>query len=126
MDKESWLPSRLLDVGPPDGSEDTRLIESAGVTVYEPYVALSHMWGGPKSLPPLRAVINNQESLKSGIPMWQLPQNFAHAVIVTRQLGLRYIWIDSLCILQDSTQDWEKEASMMHKIYRYAEVTIVA
>jgi hypothetical protein len=68
----------------------------------------------------------NQEKMKSGILMWELSKNFAHAVIVTRQLGLRYIWIDSLCILQDSPKDWQKEAAMMHKVYRYADATIVA
>lgn len=91
MDKTAWIPSRLLDVGPPDGSEDPRLIEAAQEDVQEPYVALSHMWGGPKQLPPVRTMISNYENMRFGITMWQLSKTFAHAVIVTRQLGLRYI-----------------------------------
>jgi hypothetical protein len=59
-----------------------------------------------------------------GIPYDNLPKTFQHAVRVTRQLGLRYLWIDSLCIIQDSQEDWEQHCSEMPKIYRNAMVTI--
>jgi hypothetical protein len=117
------VPTRLLYVG---GSEDPRLVETAQEGVREPYAALSHMWGDSSQLPPLRTILAKYEDMKTRISMWMLSQNFTDAVIVTRQLGLRYIWIDSLCIIQDSAADWQKEAVMMHKVYRYAEVTIVA
>lgn len=126
LDPLTWIPSRLLYVGPADGTEDPRLIETSQECIQGHYAALSHMWGSSRQLPPLRTMKSNYEKMKSGIPMWELSKNFAHAVIVTRRLGLRYIWIDSLCILQDEPQDWQKEAVMMHKVYTYAEVTIVA
>jgi hypothetical protein len=126
LDPLTWIPSRLLYVGPADGTEDPRLIETSHEGIQGNYAALSHMWGSPRQFPPLRTMTSNYEKMKSGIPMWELSKNFAHAVIVTRRLGLRYIWIDSLCIFQDAPQDWQKEAAMMHKVYRYAEVTIVA
>lgn len=113
----------MLHVG---GSEEPRLVETAQGAVQEPYAALSHMWGDSSRLPPLRTILAKYEDMKMGISMWMLSQNFADAVVVTRQLGLQYIWIDSLCIIQDSVTDWQKEAVMMHKVYRYAEVTIVA
>jgi hypothetical protein len=55
-----------------------------------------------------------------------MPQNFQDAIFVTRVLGLQYLWIDSLCIVQDSTEDWAIEGSQMDKIYKHAFVTIAA
>ncbi|KAM3089373.1 hypothetical protein ACMFMG_000976 [Clarireedia jacksonii] len=53
-----------------------------------------------------------------------LPKTFQDAVIATRALGLRYLWIDSLCILQDSKQDWEEQCSMIVRVYKDSAVTI--
>ncbi|KAK0104261.1 hypothetical protein ONS96_005353 [Cadophora gregata f. sp. sojae] len=81
------------------------------------------MWG---KIIPLRTLQGSYQELKSGIPMWRLSKNFAHAIIITRELKLRYLWIDSLCIIQDLASDWNKEAATMHKVYSHVEVTIVA
>jgi hypothetical protein len=93
---------------------------------YGPFAALSHMWGDMNHRPPLRTVQYNYEEMKAGIPIWKLSKNFADAMTVTRKLGLQYIWIDSLCIIQDIADDWKKEAVTMHAVYKYAVVTIVA
>src|ERR1700712_3169166 len=55
-----------------------------------------------------------------------MPPNFRDAVKVTRALGLRYIWIDSLCIIQDSFADWQYESQRMAQVYANAYITIVA
>jgi hypothetical protein len=55
-----------------------------------------------------------------------MPMTFKDAIMVTRNLGIRYLWIDSLCILQDSEADWAIEASRMADIYRYSTLTIAA
>lgn len=123
LDTGLWAPTRLLYVG---GSDNPRLVETSQEIFQKPYAALSHMWGDRSQLPPLRTILSKYEDMQKGIPMWMLSKNFADAVTVARQLGLQYIWIDSLCIIQDSLTDWQKEAVMMHKVYRYAEVTIVA
>ena len=47
----------------------------------------------------------------------ELPKTFRDAIIVSRRLGVRYIWIDSLCIIQKSTNDWQQEASLMNQVY---------
>ena len=120
------MPTRLLFVGSLGDSDHLRLVDIRQGDVRGPYAALSHMWGGPDKLPPLQTILSTYEKLKSGIPVWTLPKNFADAVFVTRQLGLQYIWIDSLCIIQDSPSDWHKEAATMHQVYRFADVTIVA
>lgn len=151
------LPTRLIDVGPPDGSQEPRLILASGIKTSssQSYAALSHCWGGtplaqigsvslPDSLSsiqtsvkgtpsnviaggrPLTTLTVNIEDRMKSIPMNILPRTFRDAVKVTRGLGLRYIWIDSLCIIQDSKSDWEQEAAQMADIYKNSYVTIAA
>ncbi|KAK5629029.1 hypothetical protein RRF57_004744 [Xylaria bambusicola] len=55
-----------------------------------------------------------------------MPRTFRDAILLVRFLGYRYLWIDSLCILQDQLEDWEAEAKKMGEIYRNARFTIVA
>ncbi|KAG6357463.1 hypothetical protein INS49_013340 [Diaporthe citri] len=59
-----------------------------------------------------------------GLPVDRLPQNFLDAISVTRELGLRYVWIDAICIIQDSPEDWFAEAAKMASYYSGAVVTI--
>jgi hypothetical protein len=66
------------------------------------------------------------EERKQSIPMASLPKTFRDAVITTRRLGIEYLWIDSLCILQDSTEDWAREAAKMAAVYSGAAVVIAA
>jgi hypothetical protein len=119
----SWCPSRLLDVGTSHEPPYIRLIETGGVKVPLRYVALSHMWG---KLVPLRALKANYTDLKSKLSWLKLSKNFREAVVVTRASGLRYLWIDSLCIIQDDPEDWRREARSMFQVYSSAEVTVVA
>ncbi|KAI9732177.1 MAG: hypothetical protein M1834_004274 [Cirrosporium novae-zelandiae] len=55
-----------------------------------------------------------------------MPANFRDAIIITRKLGLRYLWIDSLCIIQDSRSDWEQQSAVMGSIYHSSALTIAA
>jgi Heterokaryon incompatibility protein (HET) len=85
-------------------------------------VALSHCWGGST---PVMTTIANIDKFRNRIPP-PLPKTFADAVEVTRALGIQYLWIDSLCIIQDSPGDWSNEASLMASVYSSAYVTIAA
>lgn len=123
-ESSSWLPSRLLDVGSWD--DLPRLVETAPGGVKGKYAALSHMWGDTTYRLPLRTLKSNYEDMKAGISMSTLPKNFVQAIIVCRRWDIQYVWIDSLCIIQDSFDDWRHEAALMHLVYRFAEVTIVA
>lgn len=118
------LPTRVLDVGPrhdtPSG-DAVRLWESGGQTGL--YLALSHCWGNSQPLTTTAATLGER---KSGIPIAELPKTFSDAVRVARVLGIRYLWIDSLCILQDSLSDWEIESSKMTAVYKHAYLTIAA
>ncbi|KAK7992092.1 heterokaryon incompatibility protein-domain-containing protein [Apiospora saccharicola] len=119
------LPSRLLDVD--TGSKGVRLVGTAGLPAGTAYATLSHVWGNPQTTAPFLVTTLETVSLDKGsIQFGALPHTFRDAVEVTRALGLRYVWIDSLCIIQDSPDDWHREAPRMAKIYSNAYVTIVA
>jgi Heterokaryon incompatibility protein (HET) len=87
------------------------------------YAALSHRWGGSV---PLILTTSLLSEFEKGIQISKLPRTFRDAVTVTRQPGLDYLWIDSLCIIQDSVKDWENESSMMSKVYSRCYVNIAA
>jgi hypothetical protein len=87
------------------------------------YLALSHSWGASHRLTLTRA---NLSILKSGFMLSELPNTFQDAVIIARELGLPFVWIDSLCIIQDDPADWEMEASRMGAVYANAYLTVAA
>ncbi|TVY47297.1 hypothetical protein LOCC1_G002862 [Lachnellula occidentalis] len=115
------LPSRVVDVGTSKDAQFCRILVSNGMS--GKYVALSHCWGGPIS--PLLTT-DALHGFQEALAISDLPANFRDAVLVTRNLGLQYLWIDSLCIVQDSKQDWEVESGKMCSIYQNATVTISA
>lgn len=87
------------------------------------WAALSYCWGGDSDF-----VLNETTApnLVSGHPLESFPATLRDAIVVTRDLGIRYLWIDALYIFQDSETDWEAEASRMRDIYSGAAITIVA
>ncbi len=90
------------------------------------YAALSHCWGPPENQP-LRTTRGNKEAYMAGIPWGSLPSTFRDALKVTHEaLDLDFLWIDSLCTIQDDDQDWNAEAPNMGNIYQNATVTISA
>ncbi|KAF2651872.1 HET-domain-containing protein, partial [Lophiostoma macrostomum CBS 122681] len=122
---EMFCPKRLIDVGPVDGSVEPRLVEVARKP--SRYAALSHCWGAPRpGVHMLRTLTSSINSFRQAIPYQSMPRNFQDAVRITRALNIPYIWIDSLCIIQDSKDDWAKEGSMMDKIYNSAWVSLAA
>lgn len=86
-------------------------------------MALSHCWG---SSPTLKMLSTNIESFRIGIKVRDLPSTFKDAVQMTRLLGFDYIWIDSLCIVQDNLTDWEEQSSLMASVYGNAELVLAA
>jgi hypothetical protein len=120
-DESPPLPTRVIDVGPPDGSREPRLVISNGV--HSAYMALSHCWG---SNPTIKTTKDSLSERMQCIPMGSLPKTFQDAVTITRELGVLYLWIDSLCIVQDDEEDWSREAAEMASVYREARLTIAA
>ncbi|KAF2493969.1 HET-domain-containing protein, partial [Lophium mytilinum] len=116
------LPTRILEIGP-DDSRDPRLIETHGSTGY--YAALSHCWGPPHKRP-IMTTSENYEERKAGIPWNTIPKAYQHAIIAAREISLTYIWIDSLCIVQNNREDWLRESTKMGDVYESARLTIAA
>lgn len=119
--EDNVLPRRVLDVRAGPSRDAIRLIETTGQVGQ--YVTLSHCWGGKVSL---MTTTKTRERHIRGISWTKLPKTFLDAVIVTRLLGLQYLWIDSLCILQDDVLDWQEQSADMARIYKDSEITIVA
>ncbi|KAJ4183103.1 hypothetical protein NW755_009952 [Fusarium falciforme] len=125
-DSTSFLPSRLIDVR---AYPDVRLILqneiSANGQKDQRYVALSYCWG--TRMPETgKATTDKLETLRKGIELSQLPATPRDAIKLTNLLGIPFLWVDSLCILQDDKQDWAREASLMSKVYSRAYITIAA
>jgi hypothetical protein len=117
------MPTRLIDVGPPDGSREPFLHETKGES--GKYITLSYCWG------PSQPVVTTKENLdahKRAIAFVALPQTIQDAITITRKLGVQYLWVDALCIIQDPLggEDWQIESSKMGDIYGNALLTIAA
>ncbi|KAL1937517.1 hypothetical protein VTO73DRAFT_13103 [Trametes versicolor] len=112
------LPTRLVDCIDP---ARPRLASTGGE--YGQYLALSYVWGEPQQH---QTTMSNISAYADGIDAAFLPQTIHDAIHVTHALGFRYLWVDSLCIVQDSDEDKLHELGRMHFIYRYAYLTIIA
>lgn len=112
------LPDRVIDV---ENAETCRLIHPEGIRAQ--YVALSHCWGGQIEF---KLEENIVDEFRDGFAISKLAKNFQHAIQITRRLGIRYLWIDCLCIIQDSTTDWLKQSKNMASVYSHATLTIYA
>jgi len=122
---EQPLPTRVLDLGAGNPGPDTDTIRLF-LTENQParYACLSYCWGNPEGI-----VKTTKESLGrhcGGISVLNLPKTFRDTITVARKLGLRYLWIDSLCIIQNDLADWERESSRMADVYQNSYVTIAA
>ena len=108
----SPLPTRVVDVSS-SANADVVTLHISAADDYTDYAVLSHCWGGNIPFKTTKATLPDRVA---GMKMDQLPKNFRDAVTVTRRLGLRYIWIDALCIVQDDEDDWKTEAAKMAAI----------
>jgi hypothetical protein len=113
------LPKRVIRVG--SASEEPRLYISNGE--HADYMTLSHSWGG---VSPIITTTDTLSQRMQAIPYKKLPKTFQDAVTITRSLGINYLWIDSLCILQDSQEDWQREAAKMKDVYANCYAMIAA
>jgi hypothetical protein len=113
------LPRRVTDIGDQYTLGRIRLCETNG-DAHGIYIALSHRWQDGTPI----TTEDNLKNRRAGIKIADLPQIFQRAVHITRRLGVRYLWIDSLCIIQDNESDWEYEAAYMDNVYALAYCTV--
>ena len=97
----SVLPLRVIDIT----QDRPRLLETSGQI--ESYTALSYIWG--MEAQPVMTTQANLQSLTRALPVADLPQTIKDAIFVTKNIGIRYLWVDSLCIIQDSKIDKEQQ-----------------
>jgi hypothetical protein len=120
----SFRPTRLIEIGQPE-SHQVRLQlfnpPEAGIPLQ--YATLSHCWGATNSL---KLTSTSLQGLISGIPVSDLAKTFQDAIFTARSLGIKFMWIDSLCILQDSKEDWQRESALMSEVYSNGCLNIAA
>lgn len=115
------LPTRVIEVTPLKCPETPRVMTTLGLR--GPYVCLSYCWG------PRQDYVLTTDSLQSfeqGIDISRLSRTVCDAITVAKGLGFRYLWVDALCIIQNS--EWSKtcELAVMDRIYQESSLTIVA
>ena len=111
---ENYCPTRLIEVRVNSSDCELRLYLTSNGSIKEPYMTLSHCWGNSRFL---RLTTSTRDRLQKGFNLAELPPTFQDAIMVTRNLGINFLWIDALCIIQDSNVDWQHEASLMSQVY---------
>lgn len=124
LNSTTHIPGRLLDLLPGNKIGGYFAVVE-GVSREEDcrYACLSHCWGGEQ---PLKLTKDTAEELANGLSVENLPPTFRDAVTVCGWLDIQYLWIDSLCILQDSEDDWITQSFQMRSIFKNAYLTIAA
>lgn len=121
------MPTRLIDLVPVDGDRVPRIqLETNLRSQKIDYVALSYCWGTGMPEHVKTTTQNIEDRSRKGFSAENCPQTIKDAFNFTRALGLRYIWIDVLCILQDSERDWMTQSTKMGLVYSSAYCTLAA
>ncbi|KAI0414895.1 heterokaryon incompatibility protein-domain-containing protein [Xylaria grammica] len=123
------MPTRLIDVEG-DDSQNVYLFETQHSQISQvqhfKYAALSHPWGDKAEHSHYCTTRENITHHKAGLDIDTLPRTFKDAIRATRGLGVRYLWIDSLCIIQGEGGDFEEEAKHMETVFSSAYCVIAA
>lgn len=127
VSKAAWVPKRLLDLQFGDLTS-IRLVNTSEEGIMASYATLSHCWGPKTKENEFITTLGETENLymTKGIKVSALSTNFQQAIAVARFIGVRYIWIDSLCIIQGEHSDFHTEGQVMHKVYRNSYCNIAA
>lgn len=118
-----YCPTRLVEILPFGSDKDIRIIQTNRTVPDGPYLTLSHRWGTAEFL---RLEQRRLAKFEKGLDIAELPRTFRDAIVVTRRLGCKFLWIDSLCIIQDSPDDWSHEAGLMGEVYANSLCNIAA
>ncbi|KAK2682209.1 Heterokaryon incompatibility [Fusarium oxysporum f. sp. vasinfectum] len=114
-----FFPTRLIEIIP-----HVRLVDGKSLNGDTEYTALSYCWGGD-----LKTCLreSNKDSYRTEIPWDKIPRTIQDAILTSQKLGIGFIWVDSLCIIQDSKADDKNiEIGQMTQVYTHAAFTIAA
>jgi hypothetical protein len=117
---DGHLPTRVLDIRQ-RGEDEIKLRPGRGEKAK--YACLSHCWGSKRSIITTKA---NMASHMSLISWEEMPKTFQEAITFARSLEIQFLWIDSLCIIQDDQDDWYRESARMTSIYANSFITFAA
>ncbi|KAI1386154.1 HET-domain-containing protein [Hypoxylon trugodes] len=124
LDAAPEMPTRVLDIGTSSG-DSIKLVYARLHGLRKPYLALSYCWGqGVRHATELRD--ENISSLLESIDEAALTASHQECIAIARHLGIQYVWIDSLCIIQGNADDWNDESKLMAEVYGNATLTVVA
>lgn len=118
---EDWRPEWLI------GVSEGKIVTSSHGT--EPYITLSYTWGQTTQLRNTSAILSllqEPKALESASFEYQIPRTIRHAMKLVEVLGFRFLWVDSLCIVQDDRASLDKHLEHMHAIFFNSYLTIVA
>jgi hypothetical protein len=124
LSERAYVPTRLIKISGLSDQLQLRIVcgDDMGEHHMSGYVALSYCWGGDQTN---KLTQENHDLYKKNIAWKTLPKTIRDAARTAQALGFQYIWIDSMCIVQDSKKDKEAEINQMTKVYAHATLTIV-
>ncbi|KAK0651027.1 heterokaryon incompatibility protein-domain-containing protein [Cercophora newfieldiana] len=126
-----FLPTRLLDLGA-NATAEARLVSTSDFGRPAKYAALSYSWGTKEeAASQLKTTTANLRQHQKRILSASMTRVMKDAIVVCQALSIRYLWIDALCIIQDSgsgshSSDWDKESKQMGEVFQHAYVTLCA
>lgn len=121
--EQNFMPSRILHIDKIETSGEFEVLIEQTHDLVQPFVALSYCWGGDQ---PYKTTKSRMESDNLCLQYGKLAKSVQDAIRVTLSLGLRYLWVDALCIIQDDEDDKIEQIIEMPRIYNQACVTIFA
>ncbi|RSL51357.1 hypothetical protein CEP54_011458 [Fusarium duplospermum] len=121
-----FFPTRVIDLGADPGGEELKLVTKQE-SLHRQYAALSYCWGIPEEAETQFTTLKcNLKDRHSGFKLSKVSPVIRDAVTVCRTFGVRYLWVDAVCIIQDDDYDWEQESALMAMIFRDAYFVIAA
>ncbi|KAF1994735.1 HET-domain-containing protein [Amniculicola lignicola CBS 123094] len=120
---QDFIPSRLLHFEDSGDTWRLHVKSEDGDPLDTRWIALSYRWGQSKHLTLTASTYN---AFRDGMRISELPKTFREVIQVARMLGTNYVWIDAMCIQQDSAEDWKHESQQMHNVYGNSFCTVAA
>lgn len=123
IEGNGYKPTRLLEIRYPQTAQrrnppTLRLVSGDQCPPESSYATLSHRWGNKPVENTLRLLKSTSAWLEELNPISDLPNTFRDAMCIANHFGIQYLWIDRLCIYQDTPEDWRREAGTMRDVYR--------
>jgi len=119
----AYLPTRLIEIDQPETNKVCLRLSSELDSTTSQYATLSHCWGHSQSL---KLTSRSFQRFRSGVEVSELAKTFQDAIFTAQALDIKLLWIDSICIFQDSKKDWQQEAGLMTQVYRNSFLNIAA